>query len=113
LFHSETAAYQFAPGVGYQPQTRDAGGSVVVTDLASADRAITIIVDQGEGNPGPYDDPDKEEKDHYDVFKDLKNSKQTWDLYPVRTNPTTLGYWSEDRRIYQVRVTMFPPSNSP
>jgi hypothetical protein len=107
LFHPKTAAYQFAPGLGYQPTVRDAGGSVVVTDLASADEAIKIIVDQGEGNPGPYDDPDKLERDHYDVFRDLQKGKQTWDLYPVRTNPTTFGYWSEDKRIYQVRLACF------
>jgi Ferritin-like len=104
LFHPETAAYQFAPGLGYQPRVRDAGGSVVVTDIVTANRAIDIIVDQGEGNPGPYDDPAKEEKDHYDVFRDLQRGTQTWDVYPVRTNPTTLGYWDDDKRIYQVRV---------
>jgi hypothetical protein len=105
LFHSESAPYQFSPGLGYQPQVRDAGGSVVVVDLATADKAIDIIVDQGEGNPGPYDDPDKLEKDHYDVFRDLQQGTTTWDLYPVRTNPTTFGYWREDKRIYQVSLT--------
>ena len=103
LFHPETAAYQFAPGLGYQPRVRDAGGSVVVTDIDTANTAINIIVDQGEGNPGPYDDPSKEEKDHYDVFRDLQSGTQTWEVYPVRINPTTLGYWAEDKRIYQVR----------
>lgn len=107
LFHPETAAYQFAPGLGYQPQVRDAGGSVVVTDLTSAQEAIDIIVDQGEGNPGPYDDPDKLEKDHFATFVDLQKGKETWELYPVRSNPQTIAYRGEDKRIYHVRLVIF------
>jgi hypothetical protein len=105
LFHPHSAAYQFAPGLGYQPQVRDAGGSVVVKDLATAQKAIDIIVDQGEGNPGPYDDPDKLELDHFATFVNLQQGDQTWDLYPVRTNPTTYGYLKIDRdpRIYNVK----------
>ena len=49
LLHPDTAAYQFAPGLGYQPHVRDAGGSVIVTNLSSAQDAMDIIVDQGEG----------------------------------------------------------------
>ena len=96
--------------MGYQPKIHDAGGSVVVTNLDSAKSAINIIVDQGEGNPGPYDDPNKEEKDHYDVFKDLKYGSQKWTVYPVIKNPTTVGYWDMDKRIYQVseRFILFP-----
>jgi len=105
LFHPETASYQFAPGLGYQPHVRDAGGSVIVTDLASAQEAIDIIVDQGEGNPGPYDDPDKLEKDHFATFVDLQQGEATWSVYPVRSNPQTMGYWNEDKRIYHVSLT--------
>jgi hypothetical protein len=104
LFHPDTAAYQFAPGLGYQPRVRDAGGSVVVTDITSAQETINIIIDQGEGNQGPYDDPDKLEKDHFATFVDLQKGEETWKLYPVRSNPQTIEYWSEDRRIYHVSV---------
>ena len=104
LFHPETAAFQFAPGLGYQPQVRDAGGSVVVTDLSSAQEAIDIIVDQGEGNPGPFDDVDKLEKDHFATFIDLQRGEATWDVYPVRSNPHTIEYWNEDKQIYHVRL---------
>jgi hypothetical protein len=48
FFHPESTPYQFSPGLGSQPQVYDAGGSVVVTDLTTADEAIDIIVDQGE-----------------------------------------------------------------
>jgi hypothetical protein len=105
LFHPDTAKYQFAPGVGYQPRIRDAGGSIVVKDLDSAIKAIDIIVIQGEGSPGPYDDPDKLEMDHYDVFLDLKEGDATWETYPVTENPVTSNYWSLDKRIYHVSLT--------
>ncbi|KAI9511270.1 ferritin-like-domain-containing protein [Russula earlei] len=104
LFDPNTAPYQFASGLGYQPQVRDAGGSVIVTDLASADLAIDIIVDQGEGNPGPFDDKDNLEESHYATFLDLQKGKATWHVHPVITNPTTRGYWELDKRIYQVSV---------
>jgi len=103
LFRPSTAPYQFAPGLGYQPKVRDAGGSVVITDLKSALTAIDTIIFQGEGSPGDeYDDPDKLEKDHYDVFLDLKNGEATWDVYPVLDNPVTSDYWKLDKKIYQV-----------
>ena len=49
---------------------------------------------------GPYDDPDNLEKDHFATFVDLQKGKATWDVYNVRSNPHTVGYWNEDRRIY-------------
>jgi hypothetical protein len=69
--------------------------------------AINIIVDQGEGNPGPFDDPDHLEQDHCAIFTDLQTGKETWDVHPVRTNPKTIDYWKEDKRIYQVRRTLW------
>ena len=102
LFDPQTAVYQFAPGLGYQAKVRDAGGSIVVTDLPTALEALKTIVIQGEGSPGPFDDPAKLEKDHYDVFLDLKNGVTTWDVYPVVENPVTSDYWRLDPRIYQV-----------
>ncbi|KAF9002772.1 ferritin-like-domain-containing protein [Cyathus striatus] len=108
LFNADTAKYQFAPGLGYQAKVRDAGGSVIVTNLDTAREALNTIVIQGEGSPGPtkgpFDDPSKLEKDHYDIFLDLMTGPSTWDVYPVRSNPTTVGYWDESRQIYQVSV---------
>jgi hypothetical protein len=102
LFHSDTIKYQSAPGLGYQPRVRDAGGSIVVKDLHSAIKAIDTIVIQGEGSPGPYVDADKLEKDHYDIFLDLKEGDATWNTYPVLENPVTSDYCHLDKRIYQV-----------
>jgi hypothetical protein len=102
LFHQDTLKYQFAPGLGYQPQVRDAGGSIIVKDLKTAVDAIDVIVIQGEGSPGPFDDLDKLEKDHYDVFLDLKEGDTTWETYRVVENPVTSDYWKVDERIYHV-----------
>ena len=102
LIDKETANYQFAPGLGYQALVRDAGGSVIVKNLTNAIDAINTIIYQGEGSPGPYDDPDKLEKDHYDVFLDLKEGDITWETYPVLENPVTSYYWNLDKKIYQV-----------
>ena len=89
---------------------RDAGGSVVVTDLASAIDAIKIIVDQGEGNCGEFDDPDHLEKDYYGTFVGLQEGETTWKTYPVRSNPKTHEYWNEDKRIYHVSETHESPT---
>ncbi|KAF8868017.1 ferritin-like-domain-containing protein [Gymnopilus junonius] len=105
LFQPDKAKYQFSPGLGYQARNRDTGGSIVVTDLESALNALTLIVVQGEGSPGPYDDPDKLEHDHFDVFTDLKNGDASWEVYPVVENPVTSDYWKYDKRIYQVSLT--------
>lgn len=115
LFHPELAPYQFSPNVGYTPKIADTGDNVTVTDLNSALSAIKIIVDQGEGNPGPYDDPGKLEKDHYDKFRDLKDLKLgPWDCYPVRSNPVTIDYRDKDKdlKLYYVCLSLSAQDNS-
>lgn len=108
LFDARTTDYQFAPGLGYQAQIRDAGGSVIVTDIESAKTAIQYIVDQGEGfdDGDEFADPDQLEKAHYYAFKDLLEQINTdpkaWEIYPVRSNPKTIDYYDEDRKIYHV-----------
>ena len=108
MFDAATAKFQFAPGLGYQARYRDAGGSVVVTDLETAKEAIQYIGDQGEGfdDGEEFADPEKLEKSHFYVFKDLYdqiNSDPTsWETYPVRKNPNTINYHDEDRKIYHV-----------
>ena len=112
LFHSDTANYQFAPGLGYQARARDAGSFIVVQDLTTALQALNEIIYQGEGIPegeasGPYDDKAKLEKDHYDVFMDLMKEDYTWETYPIfKNNPVTSDYYCLDNRIYQ--VSYFP-----
>jgi hypothetical protein len=92
LFQTASLPFQFPPGSVYNPVVPDAGGLVAVSDLQSSLDAITIIVDQGEGNPGPYDDPKKLEKDHFAVFTDLKTGTTDWNVLPVPTNPKSDDY---------------------
>ncbi|TDL17872.1 hypothetical protein BD410DRAFT_535231 [Rickenella mellea] len=110
LFNPATVAFQFNPNppdpnTVFDPEHSDSGGLVAVKDLASALTAMKTIVDQGEGNPGPYDDPLKLEKDHYDIFKDLRDGTDTWQTFPIISNPTTAGYLAIDKNIHQVSIT--------
>jgi len=108
LFKTASINAQFPPDSIYTPRVADAGGLVTVTDLPSALQALTIIVDQGEGKPGPgrpFDDDQKLEKDHYDIFLDLQGGAATWAVLPVLTDPTTPGYLGEDPKIYAVSLT--------
>lgn len=75
-----------------------------MTDQDSAFAAIKTIVDQGEGNPGPYTDVDRLEKDHYAIFEDLQsNDTPNWKTLPVFVEPKTDKYYKLDIRVYQVR----------
>lgn len=108
LIHPETAPFQFAPGLGYQARNRDAGGSVIITKLDDAFKAIEIIVHQGEGEilDGDFDDKDHLEKDHYAIFEELRtDDKIQWETYPVIDKPKTKRYHKLDIRIYQVSRT--------
>lgn len=107
LFDPATANFQFSPGLGYQPRYRDAGGSVVITNLEAATQAVKYIIDQGEGyEQNEFADPDNLEKSHYYVFMDLyqqiTSDPTSWETYPVRMNPKTIDYHDEDRKIYHV-----------
>ena len=55
-------------------------------------------MDQGEGNPRPFDDPSKAENDHYDIFLNLQKDAQTWEVFPVVTDPTTAAYFHLDKK---------------
>jgi len=97
LWRPDSAPYQFSPGMGYQARVPDAGGSVVITNLATAEEAIQIIVDQGEGagSGDDFDDPAKLEKSHFAVFRDLLNDPNLRPddrLYNVVENPKRETY---------------------
>jgi hypothetical protein len=104
LFKTASANAQFPPGSIYNPRVDDTGGLVTVIDLPTALQALTIIVDQGKGKPGPGRPfgGDKLEKDHPDIFLDLQQGAATWEVLPVVTDPTTTGYLGEDPKIYAV-----------
>jgi hypothetical protein len=92
LFQSASLPFQFPPDSVYTPAVSDAGGLVTVSDLQSALTGLSTIVHQGEGNPGPYDDPAKLEKDHFAIFLDLKNGTTDWNVLSVPTNPKSDSY---------------------
>lgn len=104
LFDPASVKFQFAPDSVFTPHFKDAGGIVYVTDLTSALTALQTIVNQGEGNPRPFDGPAKDEKDHYDIYLDLQQGPRTWDVYPVVTDPTTAKYFDLDKKVYAVRL---------
>jgi hypothetical protein len=73
LFNLATIPAQFSPDSVFFPQFSDEGGIVVVQDLPSALTALTTIVNQGEGNPRLFVDPNKDEEDRYDIFLGLQS----------------------------------------
>jgi len=75
-----------------------------VKDLSSALVALTTIVNQGEGNPRPFDGPSKDEKDHYDIFLGLQSRPDRWNTFHVIQNPTSAKYFDLDKKIYMVRL---------
>lgn len=104
LFDANTAPFQFAPGLGYQAKNVEAGGSVTVTDLKTALLAIKTIVEQGEGEVPDDIGMNHLEKDHYDIFSELRKEDDIkWDTHPLINEPATEDYYHLDKRIYQVR----------
>ncbi|EJD50856.1 hypothetical protein AURDEDRAFT_159997 [Auricularia subglabra TFB-10046 SS5] len=100
LFDPDLLPYQF-PQSAYKKS--NSGGLVDVVDLTSATQAITTIVTQGEGNPRPWDDPEHDEKDHYDIFLDIFNSATLkWSTYPVLPNPSNEIYRKVAPDVYEV-----------
>ena len=85
--------------VATYPNDDDSGHLIKVVDQASALKAITIIKDQGEGNPNQpnhkYDDPSKQEDSHwfkyYQLHKQIKKfspDQLNCFVYDFATNPT-------------------------
>ncbi|THG99020.1 hypothetical protein EW026_g3264 [Hermanssonia centrifuga] len=77
------------PDVQFSSEDFFGDNMTVVKDLETALKAMTTIVDQGEGSVG---NPDS----HYHVFLDLYKKRDTWDCYPVGKNPTTESFKDND-----------------
>lgn len=69
----------------------DSGGLLLVSDRASADRALEIIIDQGEGlSDHRWADPAHEELTHYYKFKQIADGEAPLgEVWPVLDNPRT------------------------
>lgn len=110
LFRKDAIPFQFAPGVGYQPRVKDAGGLVIVKDLASAINALQVIMDEGEGADGSAFAG--AEKAHFFVVQELVQDPLDWEVFPVMTNPTTEYYARKStKQIYEVRSTSVTLNN--
>jgi len=86
--------FQLPPGLGYAPHSPDSGDIVIVKDFASANKAIDIIVTQGEGIPSDgieplqWADSAHFEKSHYKRFTILLELVKDPNLvvWPVKKN---------------------------
>lgn len=67
----------------------------VVNNLESAQKAMKVIVDQGEGSVGV-------KECHYNVFLDLYSKRDQWDCYPVKKNPTAEEFKATNEYAYKV-----------
>src|SRR5882762_1348340 len=96
LFDPETLSKQFhtADGSWYDDDM------TVIHDLDSAVKAMTIIIEQGEGSTG--ESVKNTVQSHYQVFKELYDEHPLI-CYPVVENPVTENFKSEP--IYNVRAS--------
>jgi hypothetical protein len=96
IFHSDSFTRQFhsADGSWYDEDM------TVVRDLDSAETALNVVIDQGEGNMNrPVQNT---VQTHYQVFTELQDqTKHPLVCYPVLENPKTSKFSNTD--IYKVR----------
>jgi hypothetical protein len=94
LFANCQADRQLSDPTFYGPvkfDAADSGGLLLVHDRLSADRALEIIVDQGEGLADhKWADPDHQELTHYYKFAQIADgTSPIGEVWPVTTNPST------------------------
>ena len=96
LFDPKTISKQFqtADGSWYDDDM------TVIHDLESAMKAMTIIIEQGEGSTG--ESVKNTIQSHYQVFKELYDEHPLI-CYPVVENPVTENFKNEP--IYNVRAS--------
>jgi rubrerythrin len=104
LFASGSDSRQLAGHHVYGPvefDAEDAGGLVLVTDLASAKEAIEVIVHQGEGlGEHRWADPAHQELTHYAKLARIAHGTAAiGPVLPVRTDPRSADYPDGVRRI--------------
>jgi len=97
LFADCQADRQLSDSSYYAPvkfDAEDSGGLMLVNDGSSADRALEIIVDQGEGlSDHRWADPSHQELTHFYKFEQIASgSSPIGPVWPVRTNPKTADF---------------------
>jgi hypothetical protein len=104
LFADPQLARQMGDAGYYSPveyDAEDSGGLIPVTDLASADEAIEIIVHQGEGlSTERWADPLHQELTHYYKLLEIAEGESPLgDVLPVPANPRVDDYPPEVRKV--------------
>jgi rubrerythrin len=97
LYKNNQADRQLSDPSFYSPvkfDAEDSGGLMLIDDKASADRALEIIVDQGEGlSDERWADPNHQELTHFHKFEQLASGvTPIGDVWPVPTDPRTSDY---------------------
>jgi len=97
LFADCQADRQLSDASYYAPvkfDAEDSGGLMLVDDGSSADRALEIIIDQGEGlSDRKWADPSHQELTHFYKFEQIADgTSPIGSVWPVRTNPKTADF---------------------
>jgi hypothetical protein len=102
LFANIQAHRQLADPSFYAPvkfDAEDSGGLMLIHDKTSADRALEIIVDQGEGlSDEKWADPSHQELTHFYKFEQIASGvTPIGDVWPVMSDPKTSKFPQEIR----------------
>ena len=97
LFANHQPDRQLSDSSYYSPvefDAPDSGGLMLISDGASADRALEIIVDQGEGlSDERWADESHQELTHFYKFEQIASGvSPIGDVWPVRANPKTADF---------------------
>ncbi len=97
VFDDPRAHRQLTDPSFYAPvkfDAEDSGGLMLIDSKESADRALEIIIDQGEGlKDHRWADPAHQELTHYYKFKQIADGvTPIGDVWPVMSDPTTAAF---------------------
>jgi hypothetical protein len=112
LYRNHQAPRQMADPSFYSPvmfDAEDSGGLMLINDRASADRALEIIVDQGEGlSDQKWADPSHQELTHFYKFEQIASGvTPIGDVWPVLNSPRTSDFPSVIRPISDLFNAMY------
>jgi hypothetical protein len=97
VFDDPQAHRQLSDSSFYAPvkfDAEDSGGLMLIDSTETAERALEIIIDQGEGlKDHRWADPSHQELTHYYKFKQIADGvSPIGDVWPVMSNPTTAAF---------------------
>jgi hypothetical protein len=97
VFEDPQAHRQLSDPSFYAPikfDAEDSGGLILIDSADSADRALEIIIDQGEGlKDHRWADPSHQELTHFYKFKQIADGESPiGSVWPVMSSPTTAAF---------------------